>query len=1038
MKLSKLLRIIPFFALLAASASAQNAEIKGVVLEKNTGDAIVGATVVVVGTTTGTFTDADGKFSIKASPGAELKVSYIGFEAQIIKIANTSSITVYLSEQNELDEMVVIGYGVQKKSDITGAISSVSAKELSMAPVASPTQALQGKAAGVQVVQNTGAPGGKTTIKIRGTGTVNDSDPLYVVDGFIVDDIEHINPNDIANVEILKDASSSSIYGARSANGVVLITTKQGESGKVKVSFETYAGISSPWKTIDVMGISDFALMRDYVEGRTNYSAEGQLYYSKDVSGNLYYDASKYQRLDSIRSAPSTPSSWWDAVTRTGVKQQYNLTVSGGNETSRYMASGNIYDERGIVKTSGYQRISMRLNMTNKITNWLDLQTNLLYTNDDKRLVPEGQTSVLKRALHQNPIIHTYNLAGYWSESHPLAVISRNHNRSKSDRIDLNINLTAKINKLLTYQFKFSNYTNFFNRYQFSEVEKLEENFSMPTDLTKVSRNSVQTNKTEINNLLTFVYSKNRHDVNVVAGQTVEMQSVENLSAEKQGAPANTSNLWYLSAAYFGDRASGAISEWSGISFLSRVNYSFDNKYLLQMNFRADGSSKFSPSERWGFFPSASVGWKFTGEEWMKNVGFMTHGKIRLGWGRLGNNRIADYARYTLINNEYNYSYGTGSHVTQSGAASTTLGNEKIRWEQTESYNIGLDMNFLDNRLSTTLEYFDKETSDMLLRVPVSLSAGLTEAPMVNAGSVRNRGAELIVGWKDALANLRYEISFNLSYIKNEVTGLGHGNEPIYGARLTEESIGDYVTKTEVGMPIGYFYGYVTDGIFQTPEEVAGSAQNDGFTFPGDFRFKDLNNDGKIDASDRTYLGSPHPDFVFGAPISVSYKDWDLYLFFQGQYGNQIFNVPEYYLNSAHGTGNVYADIRSKHWAGTYVADRQFWTPNPDGTVPDLDMADRPRNFRASNFYVKDGSYMRLQDVRLTYNIPPKFLKKIYLSNASVFVSSHNLLTFTKYNGFDPEVGKNSGEESNNLYAGIDHGNYPQARSFLAGFKITF
>ena len=1014
-------------------------DIKGTVLDAKTQEPIIGAGIIVVGSTNGVITDLDGNFQIKAALNSELKVSYVSYHTETVKITSGEPLTIYLTEQTqELDEVVVIGYAVQKRSDVTGAISSISGKDITSRPVANPAQALQGKAAGVQVLQNTGAPGGKTTVKIRGTGTVNDSDPLYVVDGFIVDDIDHINPNDISGMEILKDAASASIYGARGANGVVLITTKQGEAGKTRISFDFYTGISSPWKTIDVMGIEDFALMRDYVEGRNNYSADGQLYYSKDASGALFYDAGKYQRIDTIRSARTTPGNWWDAVTRTGFKQQYNLSVSGGNENHKYLVSGNLYDERGIVKTSEYQRLSIRLNLSNKLTNWLNLKTNLLYTNDDRQIVPEGQNGVLKRALHQNPLIHTYNNAGYYSESHPLAVIERNHNRSQADRIDVNVDLTAQINKNLSYQFKFSNYTNFFRRRQFSEVEKLEENFEMPGDLTKIEKYSITTNKTEINNLLSYIYDKNKHSLSLIGGQTIEMSSVENTSAEKQGAPANTSNYWYLSSAYFGDRATGSMSEWSALGFLGRLNYSFDDKYLLQVNFRADASSKFSSGERWGYFPSASVGWKFTSEEWMRKADFISFGKLRLGWGKLGNNRISEYVRYTVLENDLNYSYGTGAHVTQPGAAATSLGNTNIHWEKTESYNVGLDLNFLSNRLSTTIEYFDKKTTDMLLQVPVPLSVGLSGAPMVNAGAVSNRGVELLVNYKGQISKVKYDIGFNVSYIKNKVTGLGSGNEPIYGARLNEESIGDFVTKTEVGMPIAYFYGYVTDGIFQTPEEVAASAQNDGFTFPGDFRFKDLNNDGKIDASDRTYLGSPHPDFVFGLPLGVQYKNFELSMFFQGQWGNKIFNVMDYYLNSAHGTGNVYADLRSKHWSGSYVADRAFYPANPNGSVPDLDPADRPRNFRASDFYIKDGSYIRLQNISLNYYLPEKFLKRLQLSNASVYISSQNLFTWTKYNGFDPEVGRNPGSESTNLYMGVDHGNYPQARSFTAGIKVTY
>jgi TonB-linked SusC/RagA family outer membrane protein len=1029
MKKLKLVTFV-FLSLLSFLLSAQdkgNINLKGTVLDKQTAAPIIGATVIVPNTKIGVITDMNGNFEIKLPFNSQIKISYVGYKPQILSITSDNPLTVYLEEEKkELDEVVVIGYGVQKKSDITGAISSVSGKDISSMPVSSPLQGLQGRAAGALVIQNTGAPGGKTTIKIRGTGTINDSDPLYVVDGFIVDDIEHLNPNDILSMEILKDAASSSIYGSRAANGVILITTKQGETGKIKIAFDAYSGTSNPWKTIKVMNVDNFALMRDYVQGTSTYSADGKLYYSKDSNGNLYFDDEKYHRIDSIRN--SSPESWWDAVTRTGIKQQYNLSLTGGNENHKYLISGNYYNEEGIVKTADYERLSLRLNLSNKIAKWLDMKTNFLYTNDDRHIVPEGTNGVLKKALYQNPLIYPYNNAGYYSEDHPIAMIERNHNESKTNRIDLNIDFSVKINKLLNYELKFSNYKIFYNQYRFNEVPKLEENFVIPTDLTKIIRNSNSTNKTEIDNLLTFNYNRNKHDVNIVGGQIVEMSSIEYLSAEKQGAPGNSSNYRYLSAAYYGDQADGTISEWSALGFLGRVNYAYNNKYLMQINFRADASSKFSPSCRWGYFPSVSLGWKFSGEKWMQNLDFISLGKIRVGWGRLGNSRIDDYARYTIIEDEYNYSYGSGEHVTQPGATAITLGNERIKWETTESYNVGLDLNFFNNRLNTTIEYFDKQTANMLLRVPVSLSAGLNEAPMVNAGNVSNKGFEFTINYKGNISKFKYEIGVNISHVKNTVTSLGTGNEPIYGALLSETSINDYVTKTEVGMPIGYFYGYVTDGIFQSQEEVEASAQNNGVTAPGDFRFKDLNLDGKIDASDRTYIGSPHPKYVFGVPLSLSYKNWDLSMFFQGQWGNKIFNVMEYYLNSAHETCNVYADLISKVWSST----------NPNGNIPELSLADKPRNFRASDFYVKDGSYARLKDLTLNYNIPEKFLKRLFLSTASVYISSYNLLTFTKYDGLDPEVGKISGEESNNLYFGVDHGNYPQARSFLVGIKVTF
>lgn len=1040
-RIYKILLVVISFINFEIAGFAQNKGfLNGQVIDEITKESIIGATVQNMTTKSGTITDFNGNFSIEASIGDKINISYVGYKSYLVKIDNFNNLLIELSSDvQQLEEMVVIGYATQKKSDLTGAISSVSSDDIVASAVPNPAQALQGKATGVQVLQNSGAPGGSTTIKIRGTGTINDSDPLFVVDGFIVDNIDHINPNDIASMEVLKDAGSASIYGARAANGVVLVTTRGGEEGKTKISFDGYVGFSNPWKTIDVMDIDDFALLRDYVQGTNYYSQDGQMYMSKDNNGNLYYDERKYHLIDTIASSPSTPKSWWDAVTQTGIKQQYNLSISGGSKKNKFMLSGNYYDERGIVKTSDYQRISLRMNLNNQLTDWLTLKTNILYTNTDRNIVPEGSEGILKKALNQSPLIHTYNSAGYYSENHPIAMIERNHNNAKTNRFDINIDLSAKFLKYFTYQFKVSNYTNFFNRSKFDEVYKLEENFEAPTDLTKITNFEVTTNKTELNNILSFAYNSNRHSINALIGQTLEMSKIYNQEASKKGAPGNSSNYWYLASAYFGDYAYGMMNEWNAMGFISRVSYSFDDKYLLQANFRSDASSIFAKGNRWGFFPSVSVGWKFSGEEWMQSQDVISFAKLRAGWGQLGNNRISEYARYKVMDTDLGYSFGTGLHTTYPGAASLTLGNENIKWEKTESYNIGLDLNFLSNRLATSFEYFVKNTSDMLIQVPVSLSVGLNSAPMVNAGSIQNKGFEFNITYKDQISDFKYDIGFNLSYIKNKVTSLGSGNEPIYGALLDkEESINDYVTKTEVGMPIACFYGYVTDGIFQTKEEVAASAQNDGVTEPGDFRFKDLNNDGKIDASDRTYIGSPHPDFVYGIPITMSYKGFDLYLFFQGQWGNEIFNVMEYYLSSAHGTGNVYADVRSRCWSGTYDPEKSFYPANPTGNVPELDEADRPKNFRASDFYIKDGSYCRLKNIQLTYNLPDKFLKKLDLSNASVYVSAQNLLTFTKYNGFDPEIGRDESNVGNNLYLGVDHGNYPQSRSFMAGIKITY
>ena len=1017
--------------------------LSGNVLDNKTREPLIGVSVVVKGTSNGTITNLDGKFFIQTTPNATLVFSYMGYASKEINIGNHKELTVMLEEKSEsLDEVVVIGYGVQKKSDITGAISSVSGKDINNVPVASPLQALQGKAAGVNIVQNTGAPGGNATIKIRGTGTINDADPLYVVDGFIVDEINHLNPNDIASLEILKDAASSAVYGARAANGVVVITTKSGEKGDTKITFDTFVGVSNPWKKIDVMNIEQFALMQDYINGLTNYSTEGKLYYSKNPdTQELYYDQSKFHRIDTIRN--NSPENWWDAITQTGFKQQYNLSVSGGSEKNKYMVSASYYDEKGIVKTSGYDRFNVRMNLNSQLVSWLNMNTNITYTNENRNIVPEGQNSVLKSALFQSPMVYTYNSKGYYSENHPIAVLNRNHNKMKRHRIDLNMNLTAQISKWLVYQFKVSDYIIPETLSDFTEVDKLDEDFQMPNDLTSVYKRQNLTNKWEINNLLTFSWNNKIHDLTVLAGQIAEGYKISYLESSRKGTAGNSSDLWYLSSAYTGDKTSGLDRQWTAVGFIGRVNYNLLDRYLLQANIRVDASSIFAKSERWGYFPSVSLGWKFSSEPFMQNIEWLSLGKLRIGWGQLGNNRIDEMSRYTLLNTQYNYPYGIGNHILYPGITATTIGNPDIHWEKTETLNLGLDLSFFKNRLNIGFELFNKLTTDMLLRVPVMLSAGLDDAPMTNAGSVRNRGLELSVNHKNNIGKFKYEVGFNVSYIKNKVISLGTGNEPIYGAWLEESSILDFATKTAVGKPIGSFFGYVTDGIFNTYEEVKASAQYDygkndfeQTTRPGDFRFKDLNGDGRITAEDRTYLGSPLPDFVFGIPLSFSYANFDLNLFFQGQTGNKIFNVMDYYLNNA-AAGNLYADIRTEHWSGQLRADREFFPLNTNASVPDLDPSDAARNFRASDFFVKDGSYIRLQELRLTYNFDEKIISKLNLSNLSIFLGAYNLFTLTRYNGFDPEVGKVTGTESNNLNMGIDHGNYPQARTFTIGLKLA-
>lgn len=1046
-KILSRLAALALFAVFTMNAAAQNLiTVSGTIFDPKEGEPVIAASVMVKGTKTGSFSDIDGKYTIKAPANGTLVFSGVGYETVEQRINGRTEINVNMTSNDQLlDEVIVVGYGVQRKSDVTGSISSVSGKDVSSVPTSSVLQALQGKASGVNIIQNSGAPGGATTIKIRGTGTVNDADPLYVVDGFIVDDITHISNNDIANIEIFKDAASSAVYGARAANGVVVITTKQGEAGKVSVNFDSYLGFSNPWKKIKVMGTEDYALMQDYINGTSLYSADGRLYQTKQPDGSYVYDDHKHFLVDTI--ARNSPANWWDAITRTGFKQQYNLAVSGGNDNTKFMVSAGYFNEKGIVRGSDYNRFNARVNVNQKITKWLTLMANISYSNENRDLIPEGSASVLKRSLYQSPMVMTYNTKGYWTEDHPLAQLARYHRSTKRDRLDLNATLSADFLKFFNYQFKASYYVAPQKNMRFTEVNALEEDFQM-TDLTSIYNYRNTINKWEINNLLTFNWHNDFNSVTALIGQTAEGYKNSWQESTKRGTPSNDSNQWYLSSGFTGDKTYGLDRNWTAVGFIGRVNYSFKDRYLLQANVRIDGSSMFSRNNRWGTFPSVSLGWKFSSESFMRDQNWLSLGKLRLGWGKLGNNRIDELSRYTYLVSQFNYPYGQGTHVLQPGFTSLTIGNDNIKWEKTETYNVGLDLAFLNNRLLFGFEYFDKKTSDMLLAVPTVLSAGLDTDPMTNAGAVRNYGIETNLTYRQTVGNFAFDIGFNLSWIKNKVTSLGTGNEPIYGAYLSEGSIVDYVTKTAVGRPVGSFYGYVTDGIFQTYDEVRASAQyepgkmdSEQTTRVGDFRFKDLNGDGRITAEDRTYLGSPLPDFVFGVPLNFKYNfkagGLELSMFFQGQTGNKIYNVMDYYLYNA-AEGNVYADIRSKHWSGQVAENRAFFPLNTEASIPDLDANDAPRNFRSSNFFVKDGSYVRLKELRLAYSFDESLIKRIGLKSLTISATAYNLLTFTKYDGFDPEVGKVDGTEGNNLSMGVDHGNYPQARSFTFGLQFGF
>jgi len=1007
---------------------AQHA-VKGTVVDSKSQETIIGASVVVEGTTIGTTTDFDGNFSLSAPNGnVKLKISYVGYVAVVIPVDNKGVIKVELKENTQnLDEVVVIGYGVQKKSDLTGSVSSIDADEMRSLPTSNVTQAIQGKAAGIEIVSNSGSPGASTSVKIRGTGTVNNSDPLYVVDGIPMDDINFLSSDDVKSIEILKDAASSAIYGSRAANGVVLVTTKSGAEGtKAKINFNMYTGWQESWKNPDVMKRSDFVYFQDYASNTYTITElkDGKLKVRDDKVGVLQGD-----------------ERWWDVVTRKGMTQKYSVSLSGGTKNMNYYMSANYMNIDGIVNRSQYDRMNVVGKINVKLNKNIDVSLNLNYADESRFVVDEsGSYGVVKQALIYNPLEQIINNYGDYSEGTPAEIIRREgYNETKSNFLSQ-----------FTLNWKMAEGLNFNTRISETSYNKLSSAFqrSNKSDMTlndnyyTIRRVPSKVTNFSWDNILSYNKTFNEiHNFSAMVGQTMEMYSYNETSAYGEGYGGYNDNYDALDYGTFNPSVNGYSTGWRSLGFLGRLSYDYKGKYLLQSNFRADASSRFAKN-RWGYFPSLSAGWKITGEEFMENVDWLSFLKLRFGWGQLGNNRIGDFVYGTYVKSDGYYVYGDANSTIKQAMSIQQIGNPDITWERTQSTNLGLDFNILNNRLTTSIDVFTKDTKDMLIAVPLNYYLGFSSTPMQNAGSINNKGFEIQLAWKDKTDKFSYEISGNISHIQNKVTSLGLGNEPIYGGDVRELG---YVNKTVLNVPIGSFYGWKTAGIIQEGEDISNLAtfKTDYAFSPGDMKFVDVNKDGVIDDADKTFLGSPHPSLFYGLSLNCAYAGFDLSMFFQGVYGNKVYNTTKYYLYTANrnysSVSNVAADYMDVVWRGTPNGDyHSNWAANPTGTVPapNTNGTINDFNFRNSDFYLEDGSYLRLKNIQLGYNFPKEMCQKIKFESVRLYGSVSNLLTFTKYKGLDPEIGRTSGQESNNLYIGIDQGSYPQARTFTFGLVV--
>lgn len=973
------------------------------------GEPIIGANIRIKGTTTGTITDIDGNFSIEAKPQSVIEVSYIGYLTQETVINNQKSIRFLLKEDTKtLDEVVVIGYGVQKKADLTGSVANINTEKLNTQSNANIGQALQGKIAGVDIVSQGGAPGSGTRIMVRGIGTLNNASPLYIVDGMYMNSIDHINPNDIASIDVLKDASSAAIYGSRAANGVIIVTTKEGSNteGKPIIDLSVNLGISTASKFLDMLDAKGWAEVTTIARQAIGKPA-----------------------LDMATDLANKPDNdWQDIMFRPALMQNYNLAVKGGGKYSTYYTGLGYFNQDGIVKGTNYQRYNIQSKNDYK-RGIFSAGTNLIISfSHDKPLHQELRGGMIGTILQSVPTLEKYDdtreggYGGTYGDvvniPHPLAIIDDNIMDRYNENVKIFANLYAQIElfkglkyKLnLTPDFSFERYKNYLNKYDFGLATN---------SITQLTERQRRRRNILVENLLTFDRTFGEHKISALAGYTYQDSRFRHIQAYGEGLPQG---LEEIDAATTNRSNEG--NSWRSVltSILGRVFYSYQNKYLFTATIRRDGSSKFGKNNRYGYFPSFSLGWNVAEEKFMENVHWLDQLKLRGGYGVLGNQEIDNYQYSSTITTGINYPDGNGGLLQ--GAFPKNFANPDIKWEETAMTNVGIDFMAFNNRLSLTADYYVKNTKDILLTVPIPISSGGANDPIRNAGKIRNNGFEFNLGWMDQPnPDISYGINLIGSFNKNKIIAMGSESGSIKGGSTNQNIT---TSETKAGYPIGGYWLISTAGYFNSQEEVDAYAK-DGKKIqpaaePGDIKFVDANNDGVINDNDRVFQGSPFPDFTFALNGNMRYKNFDLSIGLQGVLGNKIYNATRQTLEDVTKGSNFLASCLD------------YWTPeNKNASHPRLTWDDPNRNTRAeSDRYLENGSYLRLRSVQLGYTFPQTWFKGA-IQHARVYINAENLFTITSYSGYSPDV-----NADNANYRGFDNFIYPTNRTFMLGLNVTF
>ncbi len=993
--------------------------ISGIVTSSEDGLPLPGVSILVKGTTTGTVTDAEGKYAISVPDnGGTLVFSYVGYITQEIAIGNNNTVNIVLvSDVKALEQIVVVGYGSQKREAITGAISSVSAKEVSALPVPSIEGAIQGRVAGVTVTNN-GAPGESPIVRIRGVGSISyASNPLYVIDGLPTGDLNSFDTRDIESVEVLRDASAAAIYGSRASNGVILITTKKGKrNSKLSINLDSYWGVQTAWKQLDLLKRDD------YVKYATALlSNAGNALPPRFSNFNQPIFAGSGQTFS------QTDTDWQAAMFRSSSIRQHTVNLSGGNEKSRFFASGGYFKQDGIMRGTAYERGNFRINSDHQISKRITFGQNLTISYDSKfnENNPGGRTQIqnMMRMTPYIPVEDPTKLGGYGGAEgadasdpqNPVRAAAQDINNTQRLKFLGNGYVEIEIAKFLRYKFTGGlDYVSARN-YQFNPL--YNEGFNSRNPAT-ISDNRDLYFSPIFTNQLTFEKAFGKHNINAVA--VAERQEFRFIGLGT-GGNLSSNTIRELSGTT-NQTSSGGRSEEVLISYLGRVNYDYAGKYLLSASIRRDGSSKFAPGNKWGNFPSVSVGWRINQEDFMKDISQISELKLRASYGTMGFNGIGNYAWQVAISpNSFPV---IGGNPTL-GAFFDRLGNTDLKWEKTAMTNIGLDLGLFDNKITLAAEYYSRRTDDLILAQPIANSLGYAQPPVVNIGSMENKGLEFVLGYNNKFGDLTFNASGNISFINNKVLSLATETSSLFSGGNSDFG-GFDVTRTVVGEPIQHFFGWRTAGIFQSQAEID-AAPRQSNAKPGDIRFVDLNGDRVIDAADREKLGSFLPKFTYGANFSFNYKGFDLTLFLQGVSGNQIYNGTKVIGQGMLRLFNSQTDVLNA------------WTPsNTNTNVPRAVNGDPNQNSRTSDRFLESGSYLRVKNLVIGYAVPSSALSsfaKGTLQSARIYFSAQNLLTITKYSGYDPEIGSRF---NNTLSNGIDYGQFPQARTIMIGVQLGF